>query len=193
MPDPADPPNPDGAGSSSAGPTASSPHGAPPGSPPTGRIRSIHVSDGGVPKHAIPSAEVLREGLVGDRQHHTRVHGGPTRAVCLLGADALDRLRQEGHPIMPGAVGENLLIEGLDWSEVRPGRYLAFDAGVVLGLLSYARPCNQIAAAFHDGDSQRIDAECHPAEARVYAEVLREGHVRRGESVCLLESYPGAG
>lgn len=151
-----------------------------------GSIHRINVSHGGVPKHAVPRAEVRRAGLVGDRQAHPRFHGGPERAVSLLGLDAIERLRAEGHPIEPGATGENLTIAGLDWSAVVPGARLRFAGGVELEVLTYAVPCGQIAAAFKDGAIRRVHADQHPAESRVYARVLATGSVHADEACTLV-------
>jgi MOSC domain-containing protein YiiM len=49
-----------------------------------GRIVQISVSNGGVPKTAVPEARITEEGVEGDRQRHTEIHGGPDRAVCLF-------------------------------------------------------------------------------------------------------------
>ena len=32
-----------------------------------------------------------------------------------------ETLNAEGHPIYPGAAGENITVEGIDWSALRPG------------------------------------------------------------------------
>src|SRR5687767_2906146 len=48
-----------------------------------GRVVSIHRSDGGVPKLAIPAARITAAGIEGDRQRNLKHHGGPDRALCL--------------------------------------------------------------------------------------------------------------
>ena len=76
---------------------------------------------GGVPKFAVPNAEITTEGVVGDKQRDRRFHGGPERAVCLYSLEVIQSLQAEGHPIAPGTTGENLTISGLDWNFVVPG------------------------------------------------------------------------
>ncbi len=151
----------------------------------TGTIHSINVSGGGVPKRPVPTAEVAPDGLTSDQQAHPRFHGGPERAVCLLGLDAIERLQAEGHPIAPGTTGENLTIAGLDWATVVPGARFTFEGGVALEVLSYAVPCGQIRASFADGNEQRIAHETHPAESRVYTRVLTPGTLRKDEGCTL--------
>ena len=154
-----------------------------------GRVHQINVSRGGVPKIAVPLAPVTRDGLTGDVQRNRKYHGGPDRAVCLFSLEVIQRLRSEGHPIEPGAAGENLTVAGLDWSLVVPGAHLAIGTGesrVELEVLSYTVPCSTIRHSFKNLDSTRIKQELHPGESRVYARVLREGVVRAGDAVALL-------
>jgi MOSC domain-containing protein YiiM len=157
----------------------------PANTPPVGRVHAIHVSDGGVPKHELPSARVAAHGLEGDRQEHTRFHGGPERAVCVFGLDIIQRVQAEGHPIQPGSTGENLTVAGLDWALVKVGSRLCFGGGVELEVVSFADPCKLIAASFVDDDFRRIDAELRPGESRAYTRVLTTGVLTRGESVTL--------
>jgi MOSC domain-containing protein YiiM len=56
----------------------------------TGRLVSINLSNGGVPKRPVPECRVTESGLEGDRQRDLHFHGGPNRAVCLY---PLERIR----------------------------------------------------------------------------------------------------
>ena len=154
-----------------------------------GTVHSINASAGGVPKRAQASAEVQADGLTSDTQAHPRFHGGPDRAVCLLGLDVIERLRAQGHPIAPGTTGENLTLAGIPWHQVVPGARFTFAGGVDLEVVSYASPCNAIRASFADGDVRRLSAEDHPGQARAYARVLTPGTLRRGEA-CALHLAP---
>ena len=146
-----------------------------------GTVYRINVSDGGVPKLPIDSAEVTVNGMEGDRQQ-SRGHGGPERAVLLLGLDLIETLQAEGHPIEPGSTGENLTLAGLDWSAVTLGSRLVFEHGVELEALSYAPPCATIGASFLNGDFRRIDVRVHPAHGRICTRVRCAGALRAGET-----------
>src|SRR5690349_4183315 len=76
------------------------------------KIHSLNVSNGGVPKLPVPSCDVRPSGIAGDRQRDHRYHGGPQRAVSLYSLELLEALRAEGHPVAPGALGENLTLAG---------------------------------------------------------------------------------
>ncbi|MCB9898643.1 MAG: MOSC domain-containing protein [Planctomycetes bacterium] len=157
----------------------------PPSPPPAGRVHQISLSDGGVPKLAVPHAEVRSGGLLGDRQRDLRHHGGPERAVCLLALEVVERLAAEGHPIVPGSTGENLTLAGLDWEKVQPGTRFVFAGGVELEVTSWAVPCRLIAGSFADGGFGRLHADATPKSSRAYARVLREGRITTGEDVRL--------
>jgi len=155
--------------------------------PVAGRVHSLSVSGGGVPKRPVPEAYVTKNGLRGDTQGNLRHHGGPERAVSLFSLDVIERLRDEGHPIAPGTAGENVTISGLDWALVAPGARLEFAGGVVLEVASYCAPCGKIRGSFAEGKIHRINQEDHPGESRAYARVVAEGMVREGESVLLVQ------
>ena len=149
----------------------------------TARVLQVNVSNGGVPKRAVGEAFVGRDGLAGDAVNHPKVHGGPERAVCLFPVELIRELQEEGHPIFPGAVGENLTIAGVDWSTLEIGDELRVGEEVVLQLASRVEPCNTIKAYFADGNFKRIKPSRAPGETRWYARVLREGTVRAGDEV----------
>ena len=158
-----------------------------------GRVHSLNVSGGGVPKRPVPEAHVTRDGLVGDVQADRRYHGGPERAVSLFSLDVIERLRAEGHPVSPGSAGENVTLAGIDWGLVVPGARLELEGGVVLEVTKYCTPCGKIRPSFADGNVHRISQEDHPGESRVYARVVAEGTVREGESARVVPAAePGA-
>lgn len=147
------------------------------------RIHRINVNpEGGVPKHRVEGTRLLQGGVEGDRQRDLRYHGGPERAVCLFSLERLKALAEEGHPIGPGTLGENLTVEGLDWASLKPGQ--RFTVGEALIELTYhTPPCQKVAGGFKDRDFTRVSEKRHPGWSRVYAKVLQEGAVREGDPV----------
>jgi MOSC domain-containing protein YiiM len=160
---------------------------------PQGRVHQISISPGGVPKLPVQIAVVTGAGLVGDGHNDTRHHGGPHAAVCLFSLEVIRRLREQGHPIGPGATGENVTLEGLDWPRVVPGCRLGFEGGVELEVTRYTSPCATIRDSFRGLEFRRIQQDLHPGESRVYARVLREGQLRTGERVTFVEPSAAAG
>ena len=152
----------------------------------SGRIVQISVSPGGVPKTAVPAARVGELGLEGDAHRDREHHGGPERAVCLYALELIRALRAEGHAVVPGALGENVTVEGVDWAAVVPGACLALGDEVLLEVTRYTSPCANITAAFRDGDYARVSQKRHPGWSRVYTRVLTPGAIRLGDAVRLL-------
>ena len=152
----------------------------------SGRIVQINVSGGGVPKTPVSAARITEMGVEGDRQAHPDIHGGPERAVCLFSMERIRDLQREGHAIVPGAVGENVTVEGVDWDAVRPQSRILLGDDVTLEVTRYTSPCINIKAAFKSGDYGRISQKVHAGWSRVYARVLVPGTVRNGDAVRVL-------
>ncbi len=146
-----------------------------------GVVAGLFLSDGGVPKTAVDSAEIGWRGVLGDRQASRAHHGRPWQAVCLWSADVVADLARAGHPIRPGSAGENVSIRGLDWSAARPGARMSFGT-VTLAVAAYAIPCSKNARWFTDGDYERMSHE-RSNRSRLYARVLQPGRVGLGDTV----------
>lgn len=157
--------------------------------PATGRIASVNVSAGGVPKRPVAGAEVVAAGVVGDGQRVRRHHGRPSQALSLWSLEVIEALAAEGHPVAAGAAGENLTLSGLAWSALRPGVRLVLgdgDDAPVAELTWWAAPCTTIAGCFLGGDVRRIDHSQRPGWSRAYAAVVRPGRLWPGAPVSVL-------
>ena len=151
-----------------------------------GRIVQISISAGGVPKRPVDTAHVTHDGLDGDAHRDRAHHGGPERAVCVYSMEAIRALTAEGHAIVPGTLGENVTVEGLDWGSVEPGVRLLLGTTVLLEVTRYTSPCFNIKTAFVGGEFARVSQKRHPGWSRVYTRVLREGMIRTGEPARLV-------
>jgi MOSC domain-containing protein YiiM len=152
----------------------------------TGRIVQISVSPGGVPKLPVAAARITTDGVEGDAHRNREHHGGPDRAVCVYSMEAIRALAAEGHGVAPGTLGENVTVEGLDWSTVEPGIRLQLGAGVLLEVTRYTTPCFNIKGAFVGGEFGRVSQKRHPGWSRVYTRVLREGTIRTGDPAAVV-------
>ena len=156
------------------------------------RIVQVSVSRGGVPKSAVSAARVKVDGVEGDAHRNLELHGGPERAVCLFAMEAIVALQSEGHAIAPGAIGENVTVEGLDWSAVKPGTHLLLGQTVLLHVTRYTSPCRTIGPVFSDGQFIRVSQKHRPGWSRVYARVLVEGVIRPNDPVRLVDEIEAA-
>jgi MOSC domain-containing protein YiiM len=145
-------------------------------------IVSLNVSPGGVPKLPIAQARVTGRGMEGDRQAHRQVHGGPDRALCIFAMEEIEAMQADGHPIVPGSIGENVTVRGLDWSKVEPGVRLRLGE-VEVYITKFTTPCKQIREAFADHDYRRVSQDHCPGRSRVYARVMKPGTLHVGDEV----------
>jgi MOSC domain-containing protein YiiM len=152
----------------------------------TGRIVQLNVSPGGLPKRPVSRARVTPLGLEGDGHRNAELHGGPDRALCLFPLERIEALRAEGHPVTPGALGENLTVSGIDWDAVGPGTRFRVGEAVVIEVTRFTSPCVNIRPAFHDGEYARVSQKRHPGWSRVYARVVTPGEIEPGDPVVLL-------
>jgi MOSC domain-containing protein YiiM len=151
----------------------------------------VNVSDGGVPKRQVDQAHVGYRGLDGDVQRNRRHHGRVWQAVSLWSAEIIDGLRADGHPIEPGAAGENLTVAGLDWSVLRLGTRLRIgERGPLLELTAG----DAVPSPSSPLQRRRCGASRRRAIARrrVYAKVLRDGPVGVGDRVSTVPLAPPA-
>jgi hypothetical protein len=109
----------------------------------------------GFSKAVLPRIELVAGlGVAGDAhagqtvKHRSRVRVDPTapnwRQVHLLAAELLEELAAAGHPVAPGALGENILTHGLDLIALPVDTRLLFPSGAVLRITGLRNPCRQI-------------------------------------------------
>lgn len=147
----------------------------------TGTVAQLNVSGGGVPKTPVDQVEVDFGGITADRQGNRKHHGRPFQALCLWSSEIIDNLTADGHPIFPGAAGENLTVSGLDWPALTMGTRLSAGT-VVMQLSAYAIPCAHQKQWFSDGDVSRLHH--HNGEiSRLYATVIEPGSIAVGDPV----------
>jgi MOSC domain-containing protein YiiM len=127
-----------------------------------GHLFQINLSKGGVPKLSVTRADVSKLGLVGDHQANSKIHGGVERGLCLYSLERIVALQLEGHPVFPGALGENLTLAGLDWSLLVPGEIISLGSMVSIEITSFTTPCQTIEPYFHEGNILRVLQAGHP-------------------------------
>jgi MOSC domain-containing protein YiiM len=155
----------------------------------TGAVVQVSVSQGGIPKLAIPSARLTDVGIAGDAWRYP-FHGGRRKAILLVAIEGINELILQGYPLFPGALGENLTTRGLDRRTLRIGqRYRIGEA--MIELTQLRTPCatvevygSGIQAAIYDARVQAGD----PASPRwglsgFYASVVQPGTVLPGDAI----------
>lgn len=148
-------------------------------------------------KHQTNRLELLAgHGVVGDChagktvQHLSRMKKHPDlpnlRQVHLLPKELLDELGQRGFPIEAGALGENILTEGIELIALPRGTRLVLGPDAVIEVTGLRNPCKQI-EAFRPGLLAHVvgkDAEgAIIRRTGVMAVVLESGTIGTGDAI----------
>jgi MOSC domain-containing protein YiiM len=159
----------------------------------TGTVVQVSVSQGGVPKLAIPSGELTEIGIAGDAWRYP-FHGGRRQAILLVTIEGIDELVSRGFPVFPGALGENLTTRGLDRRQLRMGQRIRVGEAEI-ELTRMRAPCatldvygSGIQAAIYDARVRAGDPESQRwGLSGFYASVVQPGIVRAGDSIALAQ------
>jgi MOSC domain-containing protein YiiM len=157
-------------------------------------VFQVNVSPGGVPKRPIPAGIVTSLGLAGDGHANPEVHGGPRQAILLITSEGIDELKEQGFPLYPGALGENLTTRGWNRRSVRIGQRYRIGA-ILVEITKVRAPCETlnpygpgIQKAIYDQEVKAGD----PASPRwglsgFYASILRTGLIHPGDPIQLVD------
>jgi len=141
------------------------------------KIVSIAVSrKKGTPKTPVDEAFITKgHGLEGD------AHAGPWhRQVSLLAAESIEAARAQGLEVGFGDFAENIATLGIDWKTLPVGTRARLGAEVVLEITQIGKECHTRCAIFYKA------GDCIMPREGVFARVIHEGTVRRGDPVELL-------
>lgn len=121
--------------------------------------------------------------LDGDRQSDLRVHGGEYKAIYCYPIEHYEYWRTElpGHPLPPGAFGENFTIDGgPDEDSVFIGD--RFSVGAAEVVVTQPRlPCYKLGIRF--GSDEMVARFLASGRTGFYLAVLREGEVGAGDEM----------
>lgn len=138
-----------------------------------GEIKGICISDRrGIQKQEIPEVNLIEGwGLEGD------AHGGRWhRQVSLLSYDKITEFRKRGADVDFGSFGENIIVEGIDFSKLPVGsRFLVGD--VVLELTQIGKECHSHCQIY------QTMGDCIMPREGVFAEVVRGGRIKKGDQM----------
>lgn len=143
-----------------------------------GRIKAVCISEQkGTPKTDVGTVRLIEDyGIEGD------AHAGTERQVSLLSVEKVDDFRQrsEGKVELPeGIFGENLLVEGIDFTSCRLGTRLRC-GDVILEIMQFGKSC-------HNGCViRRTTGECIMPKEGVFAKVIKGGIINNGDMIDLM-------
>jgi len=142
-----------------------------------GKVLAVCTSPArGTEKTGVKRARFLKDyGVEGD------AHAGSWhRQVSLLSAEKIAEFNRRGAEVVPGAFGENLVVEGFDFRAMSVGTLLRC-GDVLLELTQLGKECHSHCAIY-----QRM-GECIMPREGVFARVLEPGTISVGDEMTIEE------
>lgn len=138
-----------------------------------GKVIAVCISEKkGTQKRNVHEAEFVEEwGIQGDA-HAGKWH----RQVSLLSHDKIEAFRAKGAEVADGAFGENLVVEGIDFSSLPVGTVFQCN-DVVLELTQIGKECH------HGCEIFKKMGDCIMPREGVFARVLHGGIIRGGDEL----------
>ncbi len=156
-----------------------------------GKVYQINIKDKtdterGLPKFPVQSAQVSSIGVEGDFNRYRQEidHGNPDMAILVMPLETIRQLNQEGWPINPGDLGENITSEGMEYRSFYVGGAYKIGNEVEIQISKPCDPCNNVYLLPYVG------VEKGPSFMKAlvgrrgwYARVLKDGKIRTGDSI----------
>jgi MOSC domain-containing protein YiiM len=153
-----------------------------------GAARDLVYTDGRVERTAIDKRPVASavllgpEGLEGDTQVDRRSHGGVERALYAYAqADADHWAHALQREVLPGLLGENLRVDGIDVSGARIGERWHTSRGVVLEVTGPRTPCRTLQGFLDVPDM--IGRFISAGRPGAYFRVIEAGELSAGDRI----------
>jgi MOSC domain-containing protein YiiM len=144
-----------------------------------GKVLAVNVSKTkGTKKHEVDRVQVLQGfGIEND------AHGGPWhRQVSLLADESIQKMRAKGLDVGFGDFAENVTTRGIDLVHLPVGTHLRIGPSVILRVTQIGKECHTRCAIYYQ------TGECVMPTEGIFAEVLSEGPVQKGDTI---EVIPG--
>ncbi|MCK4761499.1 MAG: MOSC domain-containing protein [Candidatus Aminicenantes bacterium] len=136
------------------------------------KIESVNISDKkGVQKHRVEEVELVEDfGIKGDA-HAGKWH----RQVSFLAGEGVDKMKEKGLELQPGAFGENIVTRGIDWSQVKVGGKV-FIKDLILEVTQIGKECHDRCAIYYAA------GECIMPKQGIFVKVLKGGRIHAEDS-----------
>jgi molybdopterin adenylyltransferase len=146
----------------------------------SGRIKALSVSrQKGTSKANVPEVELKADfGIVGD----AHAGSGP-RQVSLLTAESIQALCDKGRMVLPGNLGENVTVEGIDLLALGVGCRLRIAGQAELEVTQRGKACHGRCAIF-----KQVGACIMPRDG-VFAKVTRSGRAKVGDVIEVIDGH----
>ena len=120
--------------------------------------------------------------LIFDRGLDQDAHAGDWhRQVSLLDMQSIAKIRRKGLDVDPGNFAENITTQGIRLWELPIGTQMRLGSEVLMEVTQIGKECHNRCAIFHQvGD-------CVMPREGIFAKVLKEGTIRPGDTITILE------
>tara|TARA_B100000427_G_C15427420_1_gene559156 strand:- start:364 stop:849 length:486 start_codon:yes stop_codon:yes gene_type:complete len=142
----------------------------------------------GLPKVSTKTAIVTKLGLEGDFNNFRSNKKGndPDMAIMILSYDIIKNLNEEGWPVKPGDLGENIMVKGIEYSDFSPKKKYKIDK-VEIKISFACDPCMTLQNLPYIGE-KNINTFIKILMNRRgwYARVLKPGKIQKGDAVTII-------
>jgi MOSC domain-containing protein YiiM len=127
----------------------------------------------GTRKASVDEAYLKKEhGLEGDA-HAGNWH----RQVSFLASEEIDNARQSGLDVTFGDFAENIATTGIDWKNIPVGTRIRLGPEALVEITQIGKECHNRCAIYYKA------GDCIMPREGVFARVLREGKIKRGDQI----------
>lgn len=142
-----------------------------------GTLTAICISEKrGTVKKAVDKAEIITDYGIKNDAHAGSWH----RQISMLSREDIDDFNLRGGNVTDGEFGENLIISGLDFSQLTPGRRVQI-GNSVLEITQIGKECH------NDCEIKKRVGMCIMPLKGVFARVLSGGTIRPGDRADIIE------
>ena len=142
----------------------------------------------GLPKVSTETAIVTKLGIQDDHNNFRRNKKGndPNMALMLLSYDIISQLNEEGWPVKSGDLGENIMIEGIHYSDFAPKNQYKI-GNVEIEISFVCDPCMTLQNLPYIG-KKNINSFIKALMGRRgwYAKVLKAGIIQKGDPLTII-------
>ena len=160
----------------------------------TGTVLQVNVKskvpgERGLPKYSVKHSYATAQGLDGDYNifRQTKKKGDKDMALLVYPIETIQELNQEGWPVQPGDVGENLTVKGYAHDTFKVGQqYKAGNSTIEISL--ECDPCTNLGLLPYIGQKHIttfINTILH--RRGWYARTVKEGEIKPGDSFKLIQ------
>lgn len=155
-------------------------------------VKGRAIDESGIPKRKVDAAFARFFGLEGDFNVYRSVHKAGTldQALLLVPLETIEQLNEEGWPIVPGDLGENITTRGIPYDKMRPGSCY-WIGGAVVEISKACTPCSTLYGLPYVGKEKGPQFLKTMLNRRGwYAYVLKEGTIRTSNPITELADFP---